>query len=304
MKYRPSLVSVAGMPCTQPSTQHDIHTTTPSFELRTCHESSRGHRVWYVASIIAAFFATALPSGAAVIAYDTFDYVSGGLSGSIGGDGFSNAWSVSGAGTVTATDGSAFIQPTGGTTYALRTLSTSVNENDFTDVYISMSLARTMGTRFVGMELRNSSNAIVGYLGIQAGTVLWGLGAGQFGSLVSDSGGRAVTEGEFALLVLHLQFGATAADPDIARLYVDPGTMLPDTPNLIYSEIGNNSFDRIALGAGFNSGVQTTANGLFSDVRFATTWAEAVPEPGQTSLLMAGLMAIVMRRMRRTTGHA
>jgi hypothetical protein len=238
--------------------------------------------------------------GANVLYYDGFDGVgaNGSLIGTSGGFGWHpfNNWNyvrnqAGGTAQVLAGGGNsgfnsgnfAQITPTSGTTNVFR---------DFTDiidsgtVYISAYVKNVnLGTRFVGIGLRNSSGVEVLTLGQRSGGGFWGFYSAPLA--YTNRTNEADTGDSAALLILRIDFDYAPGEQRV-RLYINPdlGAGEPEVADRSDIVTFIDNIASVSMGAGFAVGAQTTTIAAFDELYVTDSWNSIgmVPQVSETAV--------------------
>ena len=224
-------------------------------------------------------------SSAAIIAQEDFSYADGTLPGNgAAGSGWDTGWSATnGTGNITLSGG----EVTGSTSgqRAVRSLTDSQGTNG-TTIYVGVDYA--FGTHYSALELQEGGST---RLRLQTNTSFTGTG-GEIHSMQREENGTGVGIFHFTPVstgvnryVFEIVYGA--GDIDTATLYengVELGSITSDSDGF--------DLNRVSLGAFGGGGSLGTVDNLI----IATTFAEAVPEPGSLALLGLGGLLIARRR--------
>jgi len=263
--------------------------------------------------ILSVFSFLAPQSQAALLAYESFNYSSGNLTGQSGGTGWGANWSgggtnitfqtgsldqVNGSPVTTAGNKAVFQTATAST----RTLNTTLGA-DGTTAYFSL-LMRYDGTSNTGnnnqldswgaFTIRNSANTSEIAFGNDYTNIVVGQGGGSSNKTL---GGTFVGNTTYHM-VLKVNFNA---GNDTFSLFVNPTAGSEGAPALTFNnyDLGN-SVNLIGITNGPSTPVG--ANWQFDEMRVATTWGDivAIPEPSTYALLGAGmgLLWLVRRKAR------
>lgn len=212
---------------------------------------------------------------------------------------------------ISATASAAVLQEfTGGTVTQgndITLVTTSTDTNDWIDTYSPSTASGTLyykfdinvtnnagetgsGGFFTALQLFNGTAERIGVGNSWAATdygYFGGPGANAEGAL---SPTQEIVLNQTETFVVRIDF--VSGGNDTARIYFNP-TSSDEGAQTVYATTTNNfGFDNVRIRAGNGTGSAT-----YSDIVFATTFAEAVPEPG--SLAILGLGALLIARRRR-----
>lgn len=258
------------------------------------------------------FGTTALMSSAhaVVLVTDSFSYVANQfLNAQSGGGGFSNSWSSPAPYTISPTG----LPGAGATGRAVAQTSQTRGTSQFavasrntvqtfgqtgTRLYGSFlfrqdvvgSPATAIDHDFGGFYLGNPSGARL-YIGIGGNTGNSGqIVAGTFGNNMAESStGVVVTQGTVYHVVFRIDF---LAGNDQVRLFVNPTSPIEPAVGVLKGDLDLGTFNTL----GFTANQRFT----FDEIRFTSTYSEAVPEPATLAALGVGFFTMLRKRKR---GH-
>jgi hypothetical protein len=254
-----------------------------------------------VAAAVAGLALCAQTARAALIAYDSFDYTAGTgvLANQSGGTGWSGTWgagtnNVVAPGQTFSKNGSALpasgnsSETAGGNVGNFRSLPSTISSGT---VYVSL-LAKldggTPGNAYAGVSLFNGGSENI-FIGQPSGKAFWGLDQATSQQLTT-----VPEDATTHLFVVQIDYGAGTAGNDRVRMYVDPtpGLAAPDVaPAIDVSTTRSASFNQIRIQSGANQVA-------FDELRVASDYASAVPEPGLAGLAAVAALGLFAGRRR------
>ena len=243
-------------------------------------------------------------AGAGVLAYEPFDYSSGGLSGNGGTSdyGFSGAWTSSNfsvtAGSLAYPPGPSPAAPVGnkaffaysGTSGIRRFFASPIGDDEgaVTRYFSFLMTPKTVVQYWAALELIGADTQRFGCR-VEGDGDHWYMS----GATGQQSTGIDAVVDETKLLVVRIDFdGGSGADT--VRLYVNPGASEPLTADATGS--GN-------IGTLSQMRPYTAANAEWDEFYAGTSYGGVVPEPATLGLLALGGLALLHRRRRSASTH-
>ena len=256
-------------------------------------------------SIGAILFLTVNSASAALIAYDNFEsYTAGGdLNGGSGGTGWgSNTWS-GGAGDVTVVSG---VMPGYGQSMKItdvgdtaKIISRALETSQTGTVYMGMlfRVGQLDSDDFVQFYANNGGDANSGAsTGAKnaTGLPLFARVGGNVNNVNSSTNAVANTTFQLVLKIENETGGASTTNYDRANLFIDQATEGT-------SDASSGANSSVSALSAFNVRTFSFESGdvvYVDELRIATTYAEAIPEPGSFALAVLGLLGLRGRRRR------
>lgn len=255
-----------------------------------------------IAAVLTLVLATSLTAKGALLAYEGFDYPSGGdLAGEDGGIGWSGPWTDYGSGPITlvsspglsypglASLGNAASTPAGAISTYPRQTTDTIYDVPGTTLYYSLLLRPDAGFGFYG-----GLNIGGLFFGASGNQTVYGL-EGPASDLALSS--TPIVQGADALLVVQANFGTVN---DTFNLYVDPS--LPGAQ----PAVADATLVLGVSGASNNLYINNAGGWSYDELRIGTTYADVVPvpEPAGAVLLGAtmGSMLVIGRKRRPGRG--
>lgn len=275
-----------------------------------------------VATVSATFAAACISTSSAQLFYEGFDYNTGLLTGQNGGSGFTNAWSNLGSGgTEVLSPGLNYTDPQGDmlSTVGNHAFSTSSDSSrganrSFDSFTVAPNSTGMLWLSFIGnsvagnfgsgignaavLMLRNSDPSTDMFaIGKYASANGWRFRAGSTLSTATTASSL-----DQAFVVVRMDINTSPSGNDAVYMWLNPDLNTePVTGDAAASLTGTNLWDSFSVNqlrlASLVSGGSTFERSLTVDeIRLATTYAQAIPEPSAMALVSTTLGGFLLLR--------